>query len=171
MVDEPYSATSARKGIVVDVYVHPTIDGMVYLDSRILLGHSVSAVFEGIEIPVLEDYVEAVLAAAHAVYKERIYTLNGYVTVARWLDRRSLELAHRLGIERAVELAYCVNRAVGEVVLTLPYKLPLALWLETLLAKTLKSKMSRTTLPNILKALGSRRAGRQMLSKIVRKTY
>ena len=111
------------------------------------------------------------MAAAHAVYKERIYTLNDYVTVARWLDRRSLELAHRLGVERAVELVYRVNRAVREGVLTLPYKLPLPLWLETLLAKTLKDKMSRTTLPNILKALGSRRVGRQVLSRITRKTY
>jgi len=76
MVDEPYSATSAREGIVVDVYVHPTIGGVVYLDGRILLEHSVSATFEDIEIPVLESYAEAVLAAAHAVYKERIYTLK-----------------------------------------------------------------------------------------------
>ena len=100
MVVKPYSITLARKGIVVDVYVYPTTGRVVYFDGNVLLEHCVPSVFEDVKILVLESRAEAVLAAAHAVYKERIYTLNDYVTIAKWLNERSLRLAAGSALRR-----------------------------------------------------------------------
>ena len=87
------------------------------------------------------------------------------------VDGRGLELAHELGVEKAIELAHAVNRCVEKGVLTLPYRIPLPLWTEILLVKMLRDSVSRATLLNILKAVKSRGIGKQVFSKLVRETY
>ena len=68
----------------------------MYLNSRELMKHVEKASFNGIEIPVLKSYAKALMAIAHVVYKERIYTLNDYVTVKLWFSEKVLELAKDL---------------------------------------------------------------------------
>jgi hypothetical protein len=49
--------------------------------------------FNGVEVVSLESYAEALVSAAHAVYKERIYTLNDYFTVKEWTTEETFKLA------------------------------------------------------------------------------
>ncbi|MEM1510190.1 MAG: hypothetical protein QW096_10045 [Thermofilaceae archaeon] len=45
---------------------------------------------------------EVVVAAVHAVYKERIYLLADYYVTKRWLNGKALNLARELRAEEAV---------------------------------------------------------------------
>lgn len=168
---EPYCATMVHGDAVVDLYVYPTLGGMIYLNAGKLLEHRVFAEFNGIEIPVLETYVEALLAIAHALYKERIYTLNDYVTVKSWFSRKTIRLAEELQCLNAVEEAFIIHRLVEEHNLALPYKIPLTGWIRLLGSKISHDKLARSTLPNLFRALRDRRFGKLVISKMTRKTY
>lgn len=170
-VVEPYCVTMARGSVVVDLYVHPTLGGVVYLDGRGLLEHSGVVDFYGVEARALETYAEAVVAVAHAVYKERIYTLNDYVTVVRWFSRRSFELAVDLGVVDAVSLAMRVHEGVEGGRLVLPYRVPLPVWAWVWAAKVAGDGFARGTVKNLVGALGDRRIGLHVLSKLTRRTY
>lgn len=62
------------------------------------------------------------LTIVHAIYKERIYTLNDYVTVERWLDGRGHILARELGVESGVELVLAIHEAVKRGEVALPHR-------------------------------------------------
>jgi hypothetical protein len=66
---------------MVDVYVHPTLGDVIDMDGQEFLSHVRVMDFKGLRIKSLESYAEALVSAAHAVYNERIYTLNDYFTV------------------------------------------------------------------------------------------
>ena len=40
----------------------------------------------------METYAEALMAITHAVYKERVYALNDYMTVRAWFSAKTLKL-------------------------------------------------------------------------------
>ncbi len=170
-VVEPYCVTMVRGSTVVDLYVHPTLAGVIYLDARGLFEHSEPADLGGVEVPVLRTYAEALITVAHAVYKERIYTLNDYVTASRWLDWRSLKLAEDLQCLSAVREALAVHELVEKRKITLPYSIPYPKWASLLGSKVLYDELTRTTLLNVLKALGDKRFGKLFLSKLTRETY
>lgn len=168
---EPYCVTMVHGDAVVDLYVYPTLGGMIYLDAGKLLEHRVFAEFNGIVIPVLETYVEALLSIAHALYKERIYTLNDYVTVKSWFSRKTIRLAEELQCLNAVEEAFIIHRLVEEHSLALPYRIPLTGWIRLLGSKISCDELARSTLPNLFRALRDRRFGKLVVSKITRETY
>ena len=170
-VIEPYCITMVRGASIVDLYLHPTLGGIIYLDARKLLEHRRLADFHGIEIPTLETYAEALVSIAHAVYKERIYTLNDYATVKGWFSKRTLRLAEELECQQAVGEVLNTHRLVEKHNLTLPYRIPLARWLMVLKHKISHDKVARTTLLNMPEVLRDRRVGRLILSKLVRETY
>ncbi|KSW10751.1 hypothetical protein CF15_08190 [Pyrodictium occultum] len=167
---EPYTITMRRGRVIVDLYTYPTVGGVVYLDGPRLLEYRELGVFEGLEIPLLERPLEALVAAAHAVYKERLYTLNDYVTLARWGSRTMLRLAEELGCSDAVREALRIHSMVymGGV---LPYRIPLARWLLLLLRKASRDAATRATLPNIARAFEDPRFGELVRSKLLRETY
>lgn len=170
-VVEPYCVTMVRGGAVVDLYVHPTLGGMIYLDADRLSRHREPAELGGLEVPALKTYAEALTTIAHAVYKERIYTLNDYATVRAWLSRETLRLAEELKCLDAVREALTIHRLVEERRLTLPYRIPLARWLRLLGSKARNDRLARSTLHNPPRTLRDRRFGRLALSKLARKTY
>jgi hypothetical protein len=71
-VKEPFCTTLDKDSFIVDVYVHPTLGGMVYMNGQRLLDYVSIKEFNGIKIRTLESYAEALVSAAHAIYKERI---------------------------------------------------------------------------------------------------
>ena len=106
--------------------------------------------FNGLKIPTLKIYAEALLSVVHAIYKERIYTLNDYVTVKRWLDKRTLRLAEELNCTEAVEIAKQVNDTVEENKDPLPYKMPMWLWIKILSSKVLHDSTTKATMLNVM---------------------
>mgnify|MGYP000683947699 CR=1 FL=1 len=170
-VVEPYCVTMVSKSAIVDLYVYPTLGGMIYLDATGLLEHRVFTELSNIEVPVLETYAEALLAIAHAVYKERIYTLNDYVTVRAWISAKAIKLAEELNCLNAVREALTMHRLVERQRLVLPYRISFAKWLGLLGSKILQDRLAKATLSNLSKTLKDRRFGKLILSKMVRDTY
>ena len=91
-VKEPFCTTLVKDSFIIDVYVHPTLGGMIYMNGQRLLDYVSIKEFNGIKIRTLEGYVEALVSAAHAIYKECIYTLNDYFTVKEWQRKKLLGL-------------------------------------------------------------------------------
>ena len=171
VVAEPYCATLVKGVSIVDVYVHPTIGGIVYLDGAKLLRHVQTVEFNGFKIPVLEPYVEAVVACAHAVYKEKLFTLNDYFTVRNFVTLKSRKLAKELNCQYAIDFVLSLNNKIENNLLSMPYSFPAPLWFTVLLQKVFSDNLTRATCPKILQALADKRAGTQITSKLTRETY
>jgi len=170
-VKDPYCITLTRGASIVDVYIHPSLGGVVFIDGKKLLEHVNIKEFNGVEIRALESYAEALVAASHAIYKERIYTLNDFFTVEKWTSRKTIRLAQELGCESALQAAINLNRKIRLGLLEAPYKIPLPSWLVILMQKFQIDDITRATSPNILKALTNKRIGKQLISKLTRETY
>jgi len=168
---EPYCITMRRGSAVVDLYLHLTLGGAIYIDARALAGYTTIHDIDGIEVHTLERWMESLVAAAHALYKERLYTLNDLVTVERWLSAKTIELARELRCLDALRRALTINHLVREGAVELPYKLPLSQWMHLLATKMLRDSVTRATVLNVFKALRDPRIGRLIVSKIMRESY
>lgn len=171
VVREPYCITFAKGSSIIDLYIHPTLGGMAYMDGQKLLGHVKTKEYNGFEIRTLEDYAEALVAAAHAIYKEWIYTLNDYFTVKEWSSSKCFRLAEELNCQHALELATRLNERIESSSLSMPYKIPAPLWFLLLSRKLCADPLTRATLPSVLKTVRSPRMGRLILSKFTRQSY
>jgi hypothetical protein len=171
VVKEPYCVTLVKGESIVDVYAHPTIGGVAYMDGEKLLEHVRTTEFNGLKIRTLEEYAEALMAAAHAVYKEKLYTLNDYFIVKKWATQRSVKLAEELNCEEALKLALAFNQKIENDGLNPPYNIPTLLWLKLLLQKLTNDKLTRATSSNIFKAIRDQRSGNLLTSKLTRETY
>jgi hypothetical protein len=127
--------------------------------------------FNGVEIMSLESYAESLVVASHAIYKERIYTLNDYFTVNRWTSKMTIKLAQELRCEEALKVAINLNEKIRLGTLETPYKIPLPTWLAILTRKLRRDSLTRTTSINMLKTLVNKRAGKLLTSKLMRETY
>jgi len=170
-VKDPYCITLIRGNSIIDLYVHPSLGGVTFINGQRLLEHIQIKKFNGVEVRSLESYAEALVAASHAIYKERLYTLNDFFTVEEWTSKKTIRLAQELSCEIAVKFALNFNRKIRLGLLETPYKIPIQLWLAMLLQKFQSDSLTRATSANILKTLKSKRAGKLLMSKLTRETY
>jgi hypothetical protein len=170
-VKDPYCITLIRSDSIIDLYVHPSLGGAIIIDGQRLLEHKCSMEFNGVEIISLEGYAESLVAASHAIYKERIYTLNDYFTVERWASKKTIKLAQELRCEEALKIAIKLNKKIRLGILETPYKIPLPTWLAILTRKLQTDSLTRATSINMLKTLVNKRAGKLLTSKLMRETY
>jgi len=127
--------------------------------------------FNGAEIRALESHAEALVSASHAIYKERIYTLNDFFTVDRWGSEKTAGLAKELRCENALKFALILNRRIRSGLIEAPYRVPVPLWLAMLLQKLQSDDLTRATSTEVLKALTRKNAGKLLISKLTRETY
>lgn len=170
-VVEPYTVTLVKNNVIIDLYIHPSLASIVYLDGGKLLEYAIDGEVYGVQARVLCSEAEFVAITAHAIYKERLYTLNDYITFLKLYSKNALRLAENLNTAPAIYEAWRIHKLVEEEAITLPYKIPLPRWAYLLTAKLVRDKLSRTTLPKTLKWLKDRRAGTMILSKLTRETY
>jgi hypothetical protein len=170
-VKDPYCITLIRSDSIIDLYVHPSLGGAIIIDGQRLLEHKCSMEFNGVEIISLEGYAESLVAASHAIYKERIYTLNDYFTVERWASKKTIKLAQELRCEEALKIAIKLNKKIRLGILETPYKIPLPTWLAMLTRKIRRDSLTRATSINMLKTLTNKRAGKPLTSRLTRETY
>lgn len=171
VIRDPYCITLVNRDIIVDIYTYPSLGGVIFIDGQKLLEYAATMEFYGINIRSLERYVEALVTATHAIYKERIYTLNDFFTVRKWISRETFKLARDLKCKKAVELALKINKEISEGVVGAPYKVPSSLWLTLLTQKFKDDKLTKATMLMISRKLVDRRIGKLILSKIMRETY
>jgi hypothetical protein len=170
-VKDPYCITLTRGDSIIDLYVHPSLGGVIIIDGQRLLEHKCPMEFNGAEIMSLERYAEALVTASHAIYKERIYTLNDYFTVERWVSKKTVKLAQEFRCEEALKIAINLNKKIRLGILETPYKIPLPIWLAILTRKLRRDSLTRATSINMLKTLVNKRAGKLLTSKLTRETY
>lgn len=170
-VAEPYCVTLTRGSTIVDLYVNPTLASTVYLNGEKLLEYTIEDGVYSVKAPVLSSEAELVVVAAHAVYKERLYTLNDYATLNYLYTPRARELARELKVEAAIREALEIHRLVNSELITTPYRIPLAKWTTLLALKLAGDTQTRATVLNTLKALRDRRFGKLAYSKLTRETY
>ncbi|HEX69227.1 MAG TPA: hypothetical protein ENG10_02915, partial [Candidatus Bathyarchaeota archaeon] len=126
-VKDPFCVTLTRDDSIIDLYIHPSLGGVIFLNGQKLLEHTCTKEFNGVEVRSLESYAEALVAASHAIYKERIYTLNDFFTVEKWISKKTIRLAQELSCEDALKVAMNLNRKIRLGLLETPYKIPLPL--------------------------------------------
>lgn len=170
-VKDPYCITFMKADLIIDLYVHPSLGGVVFLNGQKLLEHVTVRDFYGVEIKTIEDYAEALIAASHAICKERIYTLNDYFTVERWMNSRTVKLARELECENIIKVAVNLNRRISGGLLETPYKIPLPLWMTMLMQKFWRDSLTRATSICMLRTLTGRRVGKLLISRLMRETY
>jgi hypothetical protein len=170
-VKDPYCITLTKGDSIIDLYVHPSLGGAIFIDGQRLLKHSCTMKFNGAEVRSLESYAEVLVAASHAIYKERIYTLNDYYTIREWVDERALQLAEELKCAPALRLAIKLNEAISKGLIETPYKIPLPTWANLLIQKILNDPLTRSTSKNLVMALGSKRGLKSLISKFTRESY
>jgi len=170
-VKDPYCITLTKDDSIIDLYVHPSLGGAIFIDGQRLLEYSCTTEFDGAEIKSLERCVEALATASHAVYKEKIYTLNDYFTIRDWVDKKTFQLAEELKCTPALRLATKLNEAIGKGLVETPYKIPLHIWANLLAQKILEDPLTRSTSRNLLMAIGSRHGLNLLISKFTRESY
>ncbi|MCR6668675.1 MAG: hypothetical protein NDF51_01610 [archaeon YNP-WB-040] len=156
---------------IIDLYVHPSLGGMIFIDGGKLLEHRCLREFDGVEIISLKSYAEALVSVTHAVYKERIYTLNDYFTVKEWATEETFKLAKKLKCTSSLNLAVKINEGIEKGFIEVPYKIPLSIWVNLLAKKVLKDPLARSTSRNLLMAFGSKRGLKLLISKFTRESY
>ena len=170
-VKDPFCVTLTRDDSIIDLYIHPSLGGVTFLNGQKLLEHTCTKEFNGVEVRSLESYAEALAAASHAIYKERIYTLNDFFTVEEWISKKTVKLAQELSCEDALKIAINLNRKICSGLLETPYKIPLPLWLALLMRKFWRDSLTRATSAGMLRTLTNKRAGKLLKSKLMRETY
>jgi hypothetical protein len=169
-VDEPH-CISLRGPITVDLYIHPSFANLIYLDGRELLKETVVTNMEGLRLRVLRPEVEALVAAAHAFYKEQIFTLKDYTLMKKYVNDRTYDVARRLNTIGITQLAKTIMYRVEEGLLETPYRVPPNMIIPLYLRKLMRDSMLRTSIIDFLGKLKDRRIGTQMSSWFRRVSY
>jgi hypothetical protein len=170
-VKEPYCITLTKGASIVDLYAHPTVGGITYMDGQILLKYIRLAEFNGIEVKTLEGYAEALVTVAHALYKEHTYTLNDFFTVEKYTSKKSYKLAEELNCVLALESSVKINELIRKGLVNTPYRVPPPMWIPLTLYKFHADCLTRATSFNILRTLRDKRLGAMTISRLTRKTY
>ena len=172
VVSEPYTVTLSRRGFTVDLYTQPSFAWTVYLDGgRLLREHREELELGGFRAYGLTREAEVVVAAAHAVYKEHMVLLLDCITAWTWTNRRTWGIALELKAWRALEELLKVCSMIREGLVEAPYKLKPHTILKAYTGKLIEDPVFRTTLPNTLKYITTRRAGAQILARLRRRSY
>jgi len=170
-VKDPYCITLTKGDSIIDLYVHPSLGGIIIINGQRLLEHSCTMEFNGTKVKSLEGYAEALVAASHAIYKERIYTLNDYFTIKEWASTKSFKMAEELSCKPALKLALTLNEKIEKGLLETPFKISIPHWLALLLQKVHDDKLSRASAINIIKALTKQNTRKALMAKFTRESY
>jgi len=112
-----------------------------------------------------------VVAAAHAIYKERVVLLLDCITVWVWVSKKTWNIALELKARRALEELLTTCRMVRQGLAEAPYKLKPHIILKAYTEKILEDLTFRAIALNMLRYITTRRAGAQILARLRRRSY
>lgn len=116
-----YTLYSRKHRLDIDLYLHPTIADMIYINKDALMNHIVETNLEGSVVRTLSPEAEIIAVASHSLYKEHAYTLNDHYTLRTLLRKaklqKVLELANETCTTTALKvsamLSYLINEQTG----------------------------------------------------------
>lgn len=105
---------SPQHGLNLDLTTEVDVHGLTYLDKRLLFKHVTKRKIKNQEIRTLEPCADLVSVAAHALYKEQIFTLGDYYTFALYSEHygRALNLARAGHVKLALVKALGLTRKI-----------------------------------------------------------
>lgn len=171
-VIEPYTLTlKDSRNYVIDLYIQPTIAGIIYMDGSRLFQFKTIRKFYGLTIPVPSIEAETVLVIAHAVYKERIYTMNDFITIKEWMTQKAVNLAEEFKVIDGVKEVIRLNEMVSSRKIDLPHKIKISRWILIGLNKILHDGLTMSSLAKSYHIIKDRRFGYMVYSKLFKSTY
>jgi len=114
---DSYGSTifSARHHSNIDLTTKVAVSGFVYLDKEILFKHVGQALVNNFKVQTLNPYADLVVAAAHCMYKEQMYTLSDYYTfvlLSRYYQKaiELIKFTHSsIALDMALKLTYNIT--------------------------------------------------------------
>jgi hypothetical protein len=126
----------------------------------------------GVRTNALTREAEAVVAAAHAIYKEHMVLLIDCLTAWAWTSKSTWSLANELGASKALETLHSICKAIEAGYIETPYKLGLGTVAKVFAEKFVEDSVFRATTINSLRCIfGRRDIGARILSRFLRKSY
>ena len=170
VVSEPNCVTM-RRDIQIDVYTNPDFMNVPYLVGDDLLKYSEAAYIGDVETRALAQDVEAVLLAAHSVYKEQLITLNDYFTLRKFLRPSSLGIGEALKVDKAIHYCLSVLKRIEDGSTEAPFKIPFPVYARIFLQKLGDDSKARREVKNLVRKLGEGRLASLAVSRLLRESY
>jgi hypothetical protein len=167
---EPF-CVSFKGPISVDVYIHPCVANLIYLDGSQLLEHTMNVKIDGVTVKTLSTDAEAVIVAAHAVYKEHLITLNDCLTVKKWLREDVIRLAVETRTDFALQKLIATFERVVKGQLELPLRLGPASIMGLIGSKVIRDSFTRSSINQVIMNLGDSHLPGEISTRIRRITY
>ena len=192
---------SVNHGLNVDLTTEVAVSSFIYLDKSLLFKHMTGVEIADFKVQTLQPPADLVTVAAHSLYKEQMYTLSDYYTLALSSQhyKEALKLAEDSHASFALEVALKLTRNITvnafgsdnnliemlenalQIVnnegiqavkrFDLPMKYPPQTLLRGLLKKLLEDPVSRNSLPTALKSALQPNFINRLLDHITRKAY
>ena len=139
---------------------------------KLIREHAEDIELNDITARALSREAEVAVAAAHAVYKEHMILLMDCLVAWSWMNREVWSIAVEYGVEEALEELLRVCSLVKNGVEEAPCKLRPHAVLRAYVEKTMHDPFFRSTLPNILRYVTTRRdIGEKIIARITRRSY
>jgi len=157
-----YTVTlKAPNGVLVDIYVYPTLGDMIYMDPRDLFVNASDYKIDDIRVKVPNTCDELKLLTLHAVIKERTITLNDMHTFLSWYST----------CNNIISTAYAniFGTAYRYFSFSCPVRIPLSYWLLAIAREAYRNKLMKATLYKLL--LTVPKLPRETVKKLLGKGY
>jgi len=113
-----YTLCSKNHRLNIDLYLHPTVADMIYLNKDALMNHVTQVELGDSIIRTLSPEAEIVAVTSHSLYKEHRYTLNDHYTLLALLKegepRKVLELANETCTTTALKVSATLSHLLSE---------------------------------------------------------
>ena len=191
---------SSKQKLNLDLTTRIAVSGFIYLDNKVLFEHICRSKVKGIEVQTLDYPFELIVAAAHCLYKEQMYTLSDYYTFALLSDfyEDALNLIDKthtlLALNVAFNLTYEITTAAfgsnshlsnklknfiqenptflkDSRLITIPIKYPPYIIIKALLKKIIEDPSSRRSLPTAVKYSIKPQFVSRIFGHVTRKSY
>ncbi len=104
--NDMFTATVCNDALsVVDLQLELTVAGLPYLNKKYLFENVKASTINDYPVKTLEDWAEIVVIAAHSLYKEHMYTLADYYTIALSLKEDNVKTLCLLAKKSKAETA------------------------------------------------------------------
>jgi hypothetical protein len=193
---DAYSST-LEKEMIVDLQLQPSVSNVPYLPKMLLMKNAVIKNINGIDVYTLSPEAELIVIAAHAIYKEQMFTMNDYYAITLLAEHADPMLLHNLAdsasVTEVVRLAVALcSQITAEVfdsdlkvshlshelgsptkwtIQAMPLKFPFSMVVKLLLSRAAKDKDMRTKVLPAIFRIASPRQIAKIVSHIRRKTY
>ena len=188
--------TTMYKDMNIDLYLEPSVANLPYLRSTILMQEKkTTRLVDGSNVATLSKEAEFIAVSCHSFYKEQMFTLNDFITLAILAEgaqiSKLIEIANKLNVLDAVMLVSGLSRTIIDEltivpritklfeklnipkipVSRMPHKFSATIVSKMLLKKIMYDRQTRKYVPRAVIANLSQRQVKKFIEHIRRATY